>query len=72
MHHILQQVPSPGCSRPPHGLTVGETPRATHPASMRRSPGTPAGRQRRLTTRFIHAVQSRLMTPLPMARPPVR
>jgi hypothetical protein len=66
MHHIRQPTLSPGCSRPPHGLTVGEAPRARHPASMRRSPGRPAGRERRLTTWFTRAARRcRLRTPRP-------
>jgi hypothetical protein len=52
---MQQPAPRLGCSQPSGGMTVGKPSHATHQAAAWRSPGTSAGRQHRVTTRFIYA-----------------
>jgi hypothetical protein len=52
---MQQRAPRLGCSQPSGGMTVGEPSPATHRAATWRSPGTSAGRQHTVTTRFIYA-----------------
>ena len=52
---MQQRAPRLECSQPSGGMTVGESSHATHQAATWRSPGTSAGRQHTVTTRFIYA-----------------
>jgi hypothetical protein len=52
---MQQRAPRLGCLEPSGGMTVGGPSHATHQAAPWRLPGTSAGRQHRVTTRFIYA-----------------